>query len=96
MVSVDEELKAAKTAKAVIDQLLTPAIPTKIALWRTLRTAKDAAVLNLGGGGGPALNDARAKAGIALSNVMDGPERVDNAKSAIDDWIKELEAAKAA
>ena len=35
------------------------------------------------------------KAGIALSNVMDGPERIDNAKAAIGEWIKELEAAKA-
>jgi hypothetical protein len=92
MVSIDEELKAAKTAKAVIDQLSTAA-PLKLALWRTLRTAKDAAVLNLGSGGGPALNDARAKAGIALSNVMDGPEGIANAKAAIDAWIKELEAA---
>jgi hypothetical protein len=94
MVSVDEELKAAKTAKAVIDQLSTTTAP-KLALWRTLRTAKDAAVLNLGSDGGRALNDARAKAGIALSNVMDGPERIDNAKAAIGEWIKELEAAKA-
>jgi hypothetical protein len=59
-VSVDEELKAAKTAKAVIDQLSTTTAP-KLALWRTLRTAKDAAVLNLGSDGGRALNDARAK-----------------------------------
>jgi hypothetical protein len=93
MVSIDEELKAAKTAKAVIDQLSTTA--PKLAPWRTLRTAKDAVVLNLGSDGGRALNDARAKAGIALSNVMDGPERIDNAKAAIDEWIKELEAAKA-
>ena len=93
MANINKELEAAKTAKAVIDQLSTPAIPTKTALWRTLRTAKDAAILNLGSDGRPALNDARAKAGIALSNVMDRPEGIDNAKAAIEAWIKELEAA---
>ena len=43
------------------------------------------------------LDEARADVGIALSNLMQGlptPEKVDKAKSAMDAWIKELEAAK--
>jgi len=48
-------------------------------------------------GSGGALNEARANVGIALSNLMHGPptpERIEKAKSAMDAWIKELEAAK--
>jgi hypothetical protein len=62
-----------------------------------LRKAKTVAVVNLGGGGG-ALNEARANVGIALSNLMDRPpmpEGIDNAEAAIDAWIRELEAAGA-
>jgi len=91
MVSINEELRAAKAAKAAIKVLITP----KSAVLATLRTANHAAVLNLGSGG--ALNEARANVGIALSNLMHGlptPEKIDKAKSAIDAWIKELEAAR--
>jgi hypothetical protein len=94
MVSFDQELKAAKAAKAAINVLLTTAMP-KSAVLATLRSANHAAILNLGNGG--ALNEARASVGIALSNLMHGPptpERIDKAKSAMDAWIKELEAAK--
>ena len=93
MVSFDQELKAAKAAKAAINVLLTTATPKSAVL--TLRSANHAAILNLGNGG--ALNEARASVGIALSNLMHGPptpERIDKAKSAMDAWIKELEAAK--
>jgi hypothetical protein len=93
MVSINEELKAAKAAKAAINALST-ATP-KSAVSATLRTANHAAILNLGSGG--ALNEARANVGIALSNLMHGPptpEKIDKAKSAMDAWIKELEAAK--
>ena len=88
-----EELKAAKAAKAVISVL--SAITPRSAVATTIRTAIDAAVLALGSGG--ALNEARTNVGIALSNLMVGPptpERMDKAKTAIDAWIKELEAAK--
>jgi hypothetical protein len=40
--------------------------------------------------------EARANVGIALSNLMHGlptPEKIDKANSAMDAWIKELEAA---
>ena len=92
MGSIAKELEAAKAAKAMVDALLTRPTSTVSA---ELRKAKTVAVVNLGGGGG-ALNEARANVGIALSNLMDRPpmpEEINNAKSAIDAWIKELEAA---
>jgi len=95
MVSIAKELEAAKAAKAMVDALLTRPISTVSA---ELRKAKTVAVVNLGGGGGGALNEARASVGIALSNLMDRPpmpEEINNAKAVIDVWIKELEAAKA-
>ena len=92
MARIDDELKAAQAAKAIVDALLTRPISTMSA---ELRKAKTVAVVNLGGGGG-ALNEARANVGIALSNLMDRPpmpEGINNAKAAIDAWIRELEAA---
>jgi hypothetical protein len=94
MASIKEELQAAKEAKAMVGALLTRPISTVSA---ELRKAKTIAVVNLGGGAG-ALNEARANVGIALSNLMDRPpmpEGINNAKAAIDAWIKELEAAGA-
>jgi hypothetical protein len=94
MVSISEELEAAKAAKAAIDVLLTKATPVSV-FSKTLRDAKHAAVLNLGSGG--ALNEARIGCAVALSGLLyrpPTPERIDKAKAAIDAWIKELEAAK--
>jgi hypothetical protein len=96
MVSINEELEAAKAAKAAIDFLLT-ATP-KPAVLATVNKAKYAAILNLSSGGG-ALNEARTYVGIALSNVIHGmptQEKIDKAKSAIDVWIRKLEASPAA
>ncbi len=87
-----EELQAAKAAKASIDEILI-AVP-KPKVIATLNKAKQAAVLNFSSGG--KLNEARAKAGIALSNVIHAQptnEKIEKAKAAIDDWIKELQAA---
>jgi dihydroxyacetone kinase-like predicted kinase len=95
MVSINEELKAAKAAKAAIDFLLT-ATP-KPAVLATLNKAKYAAVLNLSSGG--FLNEARGNVGIALSDVIRGmptQEKIDKAKRAIEAWIRELEASPAA
>ena len=86
-----EELKAKQAAKVVVGALLTRPVSTFSA---ELRKAKTIAVVNLGRGGG-ALNEARANVGIALSNLMDRPpmpEGINNAKAAIDAWIRELEA----
>ena len=95
MVHIKEELNAAKAAKAAIDAVskTTP----KSAVLATLRSANHIAILNLSSGG--ALNEARAKVGIALSNLIHGPatpQSIDKARFAIDVWIRELEAAKPA
>jgi hypothetical protein len=92
MVSINEELTVAKAAKAAIKALL--AATPKTAVLATLKNAYRAAILNLSGGG--AINEARGKVGIALSNIMHGPptkEKIDEAKSAIDVWITELEGS---
>jgi hypothetical protein len=63
----------------------------------TLKKANNAAILNLSSGG--ALNEARAKVAIALSNLIHGPPTplsIDRAKSVIEAWIRELEASPAA
>ena len=94
MVHINEELKAAKAAKAAISVLLK-ATP-KSAVLATLNKANHAAILNLSSGG--ALNEARAYVGIALSNLIHDhgpptPQSIDKANSAIDVWIRELKAA---
>ena len=91
MVSINEELKAAKAAKAAIKATSTS---PKSAVLATLKKANHAAILNLSNGG--ALNEARGNVGIALSSVLHSlptQEKIDKAKSAIDAWIMELEAA---
>jgi hypothetical protein len=95
MVSINEELEAAKAAKAAIEWLLTTS--PKSAALATLNKAKYVAVLNLSSGG--VLNEARSKVGIAVSNLLQGlptQEKIDKAKRAIEAWIRELEASPAA
>jgi hypothetical protein len=90
MVSIKEELEVAKAAKAAIKALLTAT--SKPAVLATLKDAYRAAVLSFSSGG--ALNEARGKVGIALSNIRHGPptkEKIEEANSAIDAWITELE-----
>jgi hypothetical protein len=93
VVHINEELKAAKAARAAINALLT-ATP-KSAVLATLNKAKHDAILNLASGG--TLNAARANVGIALSNlthVLPTLEKIDKAERAIEAWMVELEAAK--
>ena len=95
MVSINEELKAAKAAKAVINTILT-AVP-KSDVSATLKHAYRVAILNLSSGG--LLNEARGIVGIALSNLLHGmptEERINKAKSAIDTWIANLERSSVA
>jgi hypothetical protein len=90
MVSINEELEAAKAAKAAINTILTAARKSEV--FATLNKAYRVAVLNLSRGG--LLNEARGTVGIALSNVMHGlptEEKINKAKSAIDTWINNLE-----
>ena len=92
MVHIVEELKAAKAAKVAINAF-SPEAP-KSRVLGTLNKANHAAVLNLGSDGGR-LNEARGNVGVALSGVMHSqptPEKINKAKSAIEAWIKELEA----
>ena|ERR1700726_1645396 len=100
MVHIDEELEAAKAAKAAIDALSkTPKSAGSLA---TLKIAIHAAILNLSSGGPSnqrVLNEARSKVGIAVSNLLHGlptQEKIGKAKLAIDVWIRELEATKPA
>ena len=95
MVSINEELRAAKAAKAAIS-VLSKATP-KSAVLATLGKANNAAILNLSSGG--ALNEARANVGIALSNVIHGmptQEKIDKARRTTEAWIRELDASPAA
>jgi len=94
MISISEELRAGKAAKAAINNLLSPAT-RKSPVLATISKANHIAILNLSSGG--ALNEARCKVGIALSILTHSPptqEKIDKAKSAIQAWIQELEAAK--
>ena len=89
MVSLDEELKAAKAAKAAIDALLITTRQSVVLA--KLMKARGAAILNLSGGG--TLNAARGNVGIALSSVLHSrppPEKIDRTKVAINNWIREL------
>ena len=95
MVSLDEELKAAKAAQAAIDALLTTTRQSVVLA--KLMKARGAAILNLSSGG--TLNAARGNVGIALSSVLHSrptQEKIDKTKVAINDWIRELEASAAA
>ena len=66
MVSINEELQAAKAAKAAINTILTAARKSEVL--PTLKHAYRVAIINLSSGG--LLNEARGIVGIALSNVM--------------------------
>jgi hypothetical protein len=95
VISLDEELKAAKAAKAAIDALLTTTRQSVVLA--QLMKARGAAILNLSSGG--SLNEARSNVGIALSSILHSrptQEKIDKTKAAINDWIKELETSATA
>ena len=95
MVSINEELQAAKAAKAAINTILTAARKSEVSA--TLKHAYRVAILNLSSGG--LLNEARGIVGIALSNLLHGmptEEKINKAKSAIDTWIANLERSSVA
>ena len=97
MTSINKELEAAKAAKAALNAWL-PTTP-KSAITAALRQANTVAILNFlrQRGAADALNEARKNVGVALSTLFDRPfkqEKIDNAKSVVENWIKELEEAK--
>jgi hypothetical protein len=98
MTSINKELEPAKAARAALNAWL-PTTP-KSAITAALRPANTAAILNFSGqrGAADALNEARKNVGVALSSLFDRPlkqEKIDKAKSAVEEWIKELEEARA-
>src|SRR5262245_45038711 len=85
MTSIDKELAAAKEAKAVISTLSATTRPSLAPLHYAI------AVLHLSDEG--PLDEARKDAGIALSALIHSrptPEKIDKAKSAVEEWIKQL------
>jgi hypothetical protein len=91
MTSIDKELEAAKAAKAVISALSATTRPSLAPIHHAYRIA----VLYLANEG--PLNQARRNAGVALSALIHSqptPEKIDKAKSAVEAWIKQLEAVR--
>jgi hypothetical protein len=94
MVTVDEELEAAKQAQAVISKLSTASVLNSNDV-ATLRNAYDVArrAVTTFPSEGP-LNEARHTVGIALPDLMRGPltrAKIDNAKGATDVWMELLQ-----
>jgi hypothetical protein len=96
--SIEEELALAKRAKAAVENIRTKPREEVIAI---LRNAIRTVQMQPGFSSGNALIDARHKIGLALPLVISGlhgdrpeEEKIDTAKSAIEAWIKELEAAR--
>jgi hypothetical protein len=89
MTSINKELEAAKAAKAVISTLSATPRPSLTPLHHAYRIA----VLYVSNKS--PLNQARKNAGIALSSLIHSrptPEKIDKAKSAVAEWIKQLRA----
>ena len=98
MVGIDEELSVAKSAKAAIDALST--LGPNPSIVETLRHARDVAASAMTFLGDGPLNDERDKIGIAFSILIRAlgdssltREKIENAKGAIEDWMKLLEGA---
>ena len=91
MVSLDEELAVAQAAKTALDNVSPN-------MGATIRKAMDIAVHAVTSSpSGPGLDDARCIVVEALSNLLDAPEdalpeKVEEAKAAIEEWIDFLES----
>jgi len=88
---MDEELNAAIAAKAAVDtQSAAPLSSATITILREAIRAATPATMFLSK---THLTEARHKAVIALSGLIAGPptqERIEQAKSAVEDWLKGL------
>ena len=98
MAGIDQELSVAMSAKAAIDALST--VGPNPSIVETLRHARDVAASAMTFLGEGPLNDERDKIGIAfsiliraLSDSSPTREKIENAKGAIEDWMKLLEGA---
>jgi hypothetical protein len=93
MVTIDEELEAAKQAQTVISTLSASSVPDPNIV-ATLRKVKDVAVQAISIFPGEALlNDARDKVMHAVNDLIRGrltQEKIDNAKGAIGVWTLRL------
>jgi hypothetical protein len=97
MVHIDEELKIASEARSMIEkrpgemlEILRKAALVARTQQRTMRFSSEAT-----------LNKARRKVGSALESLIpalevhrETPTRMDKAKVTIDEWIKEIKAAR--
>jgi hypothetical protein len=93
MVTIDEEIEAAKQTQAVLSRLSTSSAPDSNVV-AALRKAKDVAAhaISIFPGEAP-LNDARTQMVYALYGLLRGPitqEKIDNAKGAIGVWTLRL------
>jgi hypothetical protein len=93
MVTIDEEIEAAKQTQSVISRLSTSSAPNSNVV-AALRKAKDVAAhaISIFPGEAP-LNDARTQMVHALYGLLRGPitqEKIDNAKGAIGVWTLRL------
>jgi hypothetical protein len=89
MTSISKELEAAKAARAIISTLSATTRPSLAPLYHAYRIA----VLYLANEG--PLNQARKNAGVALSALLHSQpteEKIAKAKSAVEEWIKQLRA----
>ena len=87
MTSINKELEAAKAAKPVIGTLSATTRPSLA----QLHHAYHIAVLHLSNEG--PLNEARREVAVALSALLHSqptPEKIDKAKSAVEEWINQL------
>ena len=98
MVGIDEELSFANLAKTAIEALSTTEPNPSIV--ETLRRARDVAASAMTFLGEGPLNDERDKIGITFSILIRAVgdssltrEKIEDARGAVEDWMKLLEAA---
>ena len=93
MIGIDQELSVAQSAKAAIDALSTTGPNPSFV--ETLRHARDVAASAMTFLGDGPLNDERDKIGITFSILIRAlgdsgltREKIEDAKGAVEDWVK--------
>jgi hypothetical protein len=97
MANIDEELRLAREARAAIEKKSKALLEILCTAALVVRTQQRTMMFLSEG----ALNRARRKVGSALESLIpaleahrETPTRMDKAKVAIDEWIKEIKAAR--